>query len=334
MIVSILFLRVTFHLLSAMVFIKNFEEGSITVLDRNSDGMEAGTTIRTHKPLDSLLSDPNFKPIPEHWTSLTRHCVIRDSEPDRTSDTTVLTLRGFGRSAEPMRRSPFLTRIGGPESWKPTLSFPGELRYTPLYWEWTEDILSRFKDVLNRQGLYDAVFASLFLYNHCPAVIKAFCDTWCSSSNSAFTSKGKVSFSLLDLHSLSGLPCFGEVLDEVVPTIDELNETKPVNGIHHCRYLLYAFHKLSKRNPGSSVKVLFLSHLVIQKSSIVSTDLTVIFRYLTGSLSGLKVPRNTRLHPVVPRKILPREILVLLALLGVLTPMMISLLISGLLLTI
>jgi hypothetical protein len=61
--------------------------------------------------------------------------------------------------------------------------------------------------------------------------------------------------------------------------------------------------------------------------------LTAIFRYLTGFLSGLKVLGNMRHHLVVPKKIPLREILVLLALQGVLTLMMIFLLIFGLLLT-
>jgi hypothetical protein len=191
-----------------------------------------------------------------------KHRVIEDSKPDRALDATVLSLKSFGRAADPTRRPNFPIRCLESRSWGSTLDFPGGIWYTPLYWEWTEDVLSRFKENLTRLSIYDAVFASLFLYDPCPAVFKALCDIWSYPTNIAFTSKGEISFSLLDLQFLSGLPCFGEVLDEVVPTIDELNESKPVNGIHHCRYLLYAFHKLSKRNPGSPVKVFFLPYSV------------------------------------------------------------------------
>ena len=157
--------------------------------------------------------------------------VIEDNKPDVAQNATVLTLRTPDRTIDAGRS--FAFGYGDPEEegWGLSLVFPGELRYTRLYWEWAEDVLDLFEDCLKKLSLYDAVYASLFLYDHRSSVVKAFCDIWCPLTNTAHTSKGEISISLLDLTTLSGLPSFGEVLDEVVPTIDELLDPNSTDEI-------------------------------------------------------------------------------------------------------
>ena len=240
-----------------MVIFKSFKEGSITILDKSTDKKEAGTTLSTHVSLASLLADSDlqFKPSATNWTFLGKQRVIEDSKPDSAQDATVLTLRMSGRTIDAGQSFSFGHGDSEEEGWGSSLVFPGELRCTRLYWEWAEDVLSRFEDHLKKLSLYDAVYASLFLYDHCPSIVKAFCNIWCPLTNTAHTSKGEISISLLDLTTLSGLPFFGEVLDEVVPTIEELDDSGSTDGVRQCRYLLHAYHELARRNPGSPVKV-------------------------------------------------------------------------------
>jgi len=56
------------------------------------------------------------------------------------------------------------------------LSLHGEFSYKPLYWEWLEDILIRCKDKLTTLHLFDALYASLFLYDRCSNLIWAVCE--------------------------------------------------------------------------------------------------------------------------------------------------------------
>ncbi|KAL0362151.1 UNVERIFIED_CONTAM: hypothetical protein Scaly_1170300, partial [Sesamum calycinum] len=112
--------------------------------------------------------------------------------------------------------------IGGDAKWDGDLRFTGEFRYTKGYWEWTEDVLSRCGDRLRHLKIYDVVYASLFTYDHNSDIVKAFCEAWCSLTNTLLTSAGKMSISLWDLHELVGLPMTGCLYDEVVPSALEL----------------------------------------------------------------------------------------------------------------
>ncbi|KAL0375610.1 UNVERIFIED_CONTAM: hypothetical protein Scaly_0678600 [Sesamum calycinum] len=114
------------------------------------------------------------------------------------------------------------------------LRFTGEFRYTKGYWEWTEDVLSRCGDRLRHLKIYDAVYASLFTYDHNSDIVKAFCEAWCPLTNTLLTSSGEMSISLWDLHELVGLPMTGCLYDKVVPSALEPS----------CKYLLYAYHLL------------------------------------------------------------------------------------------
>ncbi|KAK4395656.1 hypothetical protein Sango_1719900, partial [Sesamum angolense] len=112
--------------------------------------------------------------------------------------------------------------IEGDAKWDGDLRFTGEFRYTKGYWEWTEDVLSRCGDRLRHLKIYDAVYASLFTYDHNSDIVKAFCEAWCPLTNTLHTSAGEMSISLWDLHELVGLPMTGCLYDEVVPSALEL----------------------------------------------------------------------------------------------------------------
>ncbi|KAK4396421.1 hypothetical protein Sango_1478700 [Sesamum angolense] len=122
--------------------------------------------------------------------------------------------------------------------------------YAPLiggYWEWTEDVLSRCGDRLRHLKIYDAVYASLFTYDHNSDIVKAFCEAWCPLTNTLHTSAGEMSISLWDLHELVGLPMTGCLYDEVVPSALELtgvDEKRERFIPRSCKYLLYAYHLL------------------------------------------------------------------------------------------
>ncbi|KAK4400533.1 hypothetical protein Sango_1159400 [Sesamum angolense] len=112
--------------------------------------------------------------------------------------------------------------IEGDAKWDVDLRFIREFRYTKGYWEWTEDVLSRCGDRLCHIKIYDAVYASLFTYDHNSDIVKAFCEAWCPLKNTLVTSAGEMPISLWDLHELAGLPMTDCLYDEVVPSALEL----------------------------------------------------------------------------------------------------------------
>ncbi|KAJ8431916.1 hypothetical protein Cgig2_016349 [Carnegiea gigantea] len=119
------------------------------------------------------------------------------------------------------------------------LSLHGEFSYKPLYWEWLEDILVRCKDKLTTLHLFDALYASLFLYDRCSNLIRAVCVYWCPETNTLHTS-------IFDIYSFLGLPISGHLYDEVVPTQRELTSKLPLS----CTYLFIAYHKLMQGRKG------------------------------------------------------------------------------------
>ncbi|KAL0313205.1 UNVERIFIED_CONTAM: hypothetical protein Sradi_5719800 [Sesamum radiatum] len=112
--------------------------------------------------------------------------------------------------------------VEGDAKWDGDLQFTEEFHYTKGYWEWTEDVLSRCGKRLRLINAYNAVYASLFTYDHNSDIIKAFCEVWCPLTNTLLTSAGELSISLWDLHDLAGLPVTGCLYDEVVPSVLEL----------------------------------------------------------------------------------------------------------------
>ncbi|KAL0394687.1 UNVERIFIED_CONTAM: hypothetical protein Slati_4434900 [Sesamum latifolium] len=166
------------------------------------------------------------------WTLRATHHEL----PRYQQSNDLIPLRTLGRSI-----------IEGDAKWDGNLQFIGDFHYTKGYWEWTEDVLSHCGRRLHLISAYDAVYASLFTYDHNSDIIKAFCEAWCPFTNTLFTSAGELSISLWDLHDLAGLPITGCLYDEVVPSALELTGADEKGGRfipRSSKYLLYAYHLL------------------------------------------------------------------------------------------
>jgi len=116
----------------------------------------------------------------------------------------------------------------GHKSWA-RLLLHGEFSYKPLYWEWLEDILVRCKDKFTIFYVFDALYASLLLYDRRSNLIRAVCEHLCLETNTLHTSKGEVSLSIFDIYSFLGLPRLGHLYDEAVPTQRELTNKLPLS---------------------------------------------------------------------------------------------------------
>ncbi|GAA0178212.1 hypothetical protein LIER_29808 [Lithospermum erythrorhizon] len=60
-------------------------------------------------------------------------------------------------------------------SWDGPIEIPGTFGYTPGYWEWAEDVLSRCSYILSAAHLEKAVQAPLYVYDCSDAMAKDFC---------------------------------------------------------------------------------------------------------------------------------------------------------------
>nr|GMD40706.1 Cytochrome P450 71A6 [Ipomoea batatas] len=80
--------------------------------------------------------------------------------------------------------------LEGKASWNLHPSFKGEFSFTKGYWEWTEVILSRHRNLLEAVTIYDGIYASLFTYDHSTHIVQAFCEAWFPKTNSLLTSAG------------------------------------------------------------------------------------------------------------------------------------------------
>ncbi|KAL2900285.1 E3 ubiquitin-protein ligase TRIM71 [Bienertia sinuspersici] len=119
-------------------------------------------------------------------------------------------------------KPPLLGRsiMSGATKWKSnTVKFTGDSFFIPGYWEWTEDVLSRYGDILELCSVRNAVYASLYSYDKDTNILHAFCESWCPSTNTLHTMASEFSISLWDLYKLGGLPISGRIYDEAVPDI-------------------------------------------------------------------------------------------------------------------
>nr|GMD01357.1 ABC transporter G family member 11 [Ipomoea batatas] len=139
--------------------------------------------------------------------------------------------------------------LEGKASWNQHPSFKGEFSFTKGYWEWTEVILSRHRNLLEAVTIYDGIYASLFTYDHSTYIVQAFCEAWCPKTNSLLTSAGELSISLWDIHVLCGLPISGDIYDEHVPNALELTGSDADHGFtpQCCKYLFQAYSYLYNR---------------------------------------------------------------------------------------
>ncbi|KAL0412996.1 UNVERIFIED_CONTAM: hypothetical protein Sradi_1501300 [Sesamum radiatum] len=208
-------------------------EHPLIILDDQHQPVEKGTILAVYTP---LVSGRNVSPWPrltnsfylDEWSqevSLSKNVkawTLRATHhelPRHQQSTDLAPLRTLGRSI-----------VGGDAKWDGDFRFTGEFHYTKGYWEWIEDVLSRCEKKLRLINVYDAVYASLFTYDHNSDIIKAFCEAWCPLTNTLLTSAGELSISLWDLHDLAGLPVMGCLYDEVVPSALELTGADEKGG--------------------------------------------------------------------------------------------------------
>jgi hypothetical protein len=80
--------------------------------------------------------------------------------------------------------------------------------------EWTRYVLMREETMLDRAGIYDLVFLSMFHYHIDTPWLRAFCERWNYSTNTLFTDDRELTPTLLEIQQLTGLPIFGHFYDE------------------------------------------------------------------------------------------------------------------------
>ncbi|KAK6128210.1 hypothetical protein DH2020_038044 [Rehmannia glutinosa] len=243
-----------------MVFFKDDSSPSgvrhLMILDDESQSIDKGTILAVFDPIVGRyatawprLTNPSYL---EEWS--------KEIPSSKTSTTWTLQATHYQQSAE-STPLPTLGRhiIEGQAKWGDDIKFAGEFHYIKGYWEWTEDVLSRCKNNLQKVKIYDAVYASLFTYDNNSNIMRAFCEAWCPSTNTLLTSFGELSISLWDLHTLAGLPITRSLYDEVVPCAKELTSLDEVASRflpRSCSYLLHDYHYLRKiLNGGQSSQV-------------------------------------------------------------------------------
>ncbi|KAH7850255.1 hypothetical protein Vadar_029883 [Vaccinium darrowii] len=132
-------------------------------------------------------------------------------------------------------------------TWTDPLASFGQFSFIERYWEWLEDVLGRFSEVLSSARIYGAVYASLFTYSRDENLIRSFCELWCPSTNTLHTPEGKLSISLWDLTYIGGLPVYGRFYDEVILPAQDLTGHGESNKSFlppSCKYLFSAYRKL------------------------------------------------------------------------------------------
>ncbi|KAL2900616.1 Protein MAIN-LIKE 2 [Bienertia sinuspersici] len=205
-----------------MVHLKDFVDGKrryLALVDREDDLPKSGTCLAVRLSLlppgnkaDSLVNSQNFRKSMSTVIKLDNMdaYVLHNMMPDRDATNNKPPL--LGRSI-----------VSGATKWKSnTLKFIGDFFFIPGYWEWTEDVLSRYGDILELCSVRDAVYASLYSYDRDTNILRAVCESWCPSTNTLHTMAGELSISLWDLYKLGGLPISGRIYDEAVLDIHTL----------------------------------------------------------------------------------------------------------------
>ncbi|KAF8396367.1 hypothetical protein HHK36_017984 [Tetracentron sinense] len=151
-----------------------------------------------------------------NWTKMEKHDMIISGyhDPIRKSLRKVLMLQSSHH--EQIHSSGILPTLGHritnqETNWRGDFPLQGKMFFIPGYWEWAELMLTRNKDILEKSGVYDAIIASLFLYNHNADLIRSF---W-------------------------------EFYDEVVPNLKEITglDEKLIPVLpFSCRFLFLAYH--------------------------------------------------------------------------------------------
>lgn len=225
------------------------------LLNRDCEGeaIEKATQCPFHTPVIGSWA-PNWKSDSaslyhlSDWTKVVKDEVISLKAKSVTRGTTreVTNLRSSHHEVKTALPLPLTLghRIFSHEARWDGFTSTGDFTPYSGYWEWTELVLGRSREILEKAGLRDAVVASLFVYDRCRPMVRAFCEAWCPGTNSLHTARGEVSIGLWDLRSLGGLPITGEFYDEVTPGKDEITELDEKSDVlpFGCRFLFHAYH--------------------------------------------------------------------------------------------
>ncbi|KAL2902555.1 Protein MAIN-LIKE 2 [Bienertia sinuspersici] len=205
-----------------MVHLKDFVDGKrkyLALVDCEDYLPKSGSCLAVRPSLlrpgnkaESLVNSQNFRKNMSTVVKLDNMdvYVLHNMMPDRDATNDKLPL--LGRSI-----------VSGVTKWKSnTVKFIGDSFFIPGYWEWTEDVLSRYGDILELCSVRDAVYASLYSYDRDMNILRAVCESWSLSTNTLHNMAGELSICLRDLYKLGGLPISGRIYDEAVPDIHTL----------------------------------------------------------------------------------------------------------------
>ncbi|XP_074307513.1 uncharacterized protein LOC141642579 [Silene latifolia] len=239
-----------------MVYFKELCNKDLTylaIVDHEKDDANSGTRFVTRQSLRSSKGEASV---------VNKHCFDPEMSSKfdiAKSDVTArfLLKSTFKTKADEYSTYPLLGRriIVGSMKWgSNNLKIYGESRHTAGYWEWTEDVLARFGDILEISSISSAINASLYSYDKHVPVMRAFFEAWCPTTNTLHTREGELSISLWDLRMLGGLSIVGELYDETVPHPSMLKERNVRDGTNvpaTCKYLFAAYHRLVRRSSTS-----------------------------------------------------------------------------------
>jgi hypothetical protein len=85
-------------------------------------------------------------------------------------------------------------------------------------------VLMRERTVLERAGIYDLVYLSMFRYHIDTHWLRVFCERWNYSTNTLFIDDRELTPTLLEVQQMTGLPIFGWFYDEFIASPADLRD--------------------------------------------------------------------------------------------------------------
>jgi Plant mobile domain len=90
--------------------------------------------------------------------------------------------------------------------------------------EWIQYMLIHERDILERAGVYKAVYLSLFDYKVISPLVQAFAERWSYVTNTVYVGDREMTPTLWELSQMSGLPIYGTPYDEFIPKNEKLSD--------------------------------------------------------------------------------------------------------------
>ncbi|KAM1329423.1 hypothetical protein EV1_013413 [Malus domestica] len=150
-----------------MVFFKCFKNNTMTILVKEGDSQDEGTTLKLYAPLTgpkalTLLAKDNSMHI-KSWYSEVSWEVVDSIQSNMKKKACTLRVLILNPSHQARDHHPASFKLLGDHirneamAWNGSLLTTGEAVFDEFYWEWLEDVLSQSKYVLTKVGLYHAV---------------------------------------------------------------------------------------------------------------------------------------------------------------------------------